>query len=87
MMDPRLVTPFLIAALVLWSLYRRTRRSFGRQTIHAGRLWLRIGILALVGGLVLVASVRDTRMLAALVAGLCTRALSTAGYESRVERR
>jgi hypothetical protein len=68
-MDPRIITPILITALVIWGLYRRARRFIGRQSLEPGRLWTRIAIFAVVGGLLVVSSTHDVRMLAALVAG------------------
>jgi hypothetical protein len=75
-MDPKLITPILIAALVAWGIVRRLRRSFGRQPVQPARIWLRIGILTLVGGLVAATSVtRGAQMLEALIAGLACGAL------------
>ena len=73
-MDPRLITPFLIAALVIWGLYRRARRFIGRQTLQPGRLWTRIVVFAVLGGLILVTA-RNPNMVAALLAGACCGAL------------
>ena len=58
-MDPKLVTPILIGALVVWSVLRRMRRSFGRQPVREARMVLRIVILTVVGGLIL-ATASDT---------------------------
>lgn len=69
-MDPRLVTPYLIAALVIWGVYRRMRRSFGRQRVRDARMWLRVGILAVVTALAAVSIARDIDVLGALVAGI-----------------
>jgi hypothetical protein len=75
-MDPKLITPVLIAALVAWGIVRRLRRSFGRQPVQPARIWVRVGILTLVGGLVAATSVtRGAQMLEALVAGLACGAL------------
>src|SRR6185437_16285144 len=74
-MDPRFITPVLIAALVIWGLYRRARRFIGRQTLQPGRLWSRIGFLAVVGALVLVFSARSQESLGALLAGACCGAV------------
>jgi hypothetical protein len=71
-MDPR-ITPYLIAALVAWGIYRRLRRSFGRQRVREGRMWIRIGILtALTAAIAASAIVRvhDLSVLAALTAGI-----------------
>lgn len=75
-MDPKLVTPILIAALLVWGIVRRVRRTFGRQPVQPGRIWFRIGILALAGGLVVATSVtRGPETLAALIAGLACGAV------------
>ena len=80
-MDPKLITPVLIAALVAWGIVRRLRRTFGRQPVQPGRIWLRIGLLTLVGGLIAVTSVmRGAGMLEALIGGLaCGAALAYVG--------
>jgi len=70
-MDPKLIAPILIAALVIWGIVRRLRRTFGRQPVQPARIWLRIGILTLAGGLIAATSVmRGAQLLEALVAGL-----------------
>lgn len=75
-MDPKLITPVLMAALVTWAVVRRLRRSFGRQPVQPARIWLRIGILTLAGGLIGATSVtRGPEMLEALIAGLACGAL------------
>ncbi len=80
-MDPKLIAPILIAALVVWGLVRRVRRSFGRQPVHPRRMGFRMGILTLVAALVVAASVtRGAQMLEALIAGLaCGVALAYVG--------
>ncbi|MGO9804986.1 MAG: hypothetical protein ACLPTM_11615 [Steroidobacteraceae bacterium] len=80
-MDPKLITPILFAALVVWGILRRVRRTFGRQPVQLGRTWLRIGMLTLVGGLVIATSVaRNAEALGALSAGLaCGAALAYLG--------
>lgn len=78
-MDPR-VTPYLVAALVVWGLYRRLRRSFGRQRVSEGRMWVRIGILTVFAVVAAVTTVRDLSVLAALFAGIaCGAALGYVG--------
>jgi hypothetical protein len=80
-MDPKLIAPILIAALVIWGIVRRLRRTFGRQPVQPARIWLRIGILMLAGGLIAATSVmRGAQMLEALAAGLaCGAALAYVG--------
>ena len=69
-MDPRLVTPYLIAAVVVWGLYRRMRRSFGRQRVRDAYMWLRIGILTVVAVLIGIATARNIDVLGALLGGI-----------------
>jgi hypothetical protein len=80
-MDPKLIAPILFAALLAWGIFRRVRRTFGRQPVHAGRIWLRIGMLTLVGGLVIATSAaRNPEALEALTVGLaCGAALAYVG--------
>jgi len=80
-MDPKLITPILIAALVVWAIVRRLRRTFGRQAVQPVRIWLRIGVLTLAGGLIAATSAtRGTEMLEALIGGLaCGAALAYVG--------
>lgn len=70
-MDPRVITPILIAALVIWGFYRRARRFIGRQPLQPGRLWTRIGIFAILGAIMLLVSARDMDLAAAMLAGAC----------------
>jgi hypothetical protein len=43
------IGPFLFAALVVFAVYRRLRRSFGRQELRPGRMMARIVLLTVVG--------------------------------------
>jgi hypothetical protein len=79
-MDPRLVTPYLITALVVWAVYRRMRRSFGRQRVQGKRMWIRIGFLTLITALIVATIARDVDVLGALAAGIvCGAALAYVG--------
>ena len=83
-MDPRLITPYLIAALVAWSLYRRARRMFGRQRVLEGRMWVRIGLLTVftvvVITLAIIGPAHDPTVLQGLIAGIgCGAALGYVG--------
>ncbi len=70
-MDPKLLTPILIAALVAWGVFRRVRRTFGRQPVHPRRMWFRMAVLALAGVIVFASSAaRSTGLLQAVVAGV-----------------
>lgn len=68
-MDPRLVTPVLLGAVLLWAVYRRVRRNFGRQAVNRTRLMWRAALLTVVGALILVGSARSPALLAALAGG------------------
>jgi len=74
-MDPRLLLPYVIAALVVWRVYRRMRRSFGRQRVQDGYMWVRIGIFSVLTILVISAIVRDLPVLAGMVAGIACGAV------------
>ena len=43
------IGPFLFAALIVFAIYRRFRRSFGRQVLRPGRMILRIVLITAVG--------------------------------------
>lgn len=74
------MTSVLIAAFLGWAIYRRARRSFGRQPLNVVRLRLRIGVLAVVGTLILVVSAASMNLLAALLGGIaCGAVLATVG--------
>jgi hypothetical protein len=68
-MDQHLITPFLFSALIMWMVYRRIRRNFGRQPVTVKRMWFRVGILSLVGLVMLYFSLRDLALLGALLGG------------------
>jgi len=68
-MDPRTVTPWLLTAFVIFMVYRRVRRNFGRQAVNEGRLKFRIGLLAVVGLVFLLGTALHPVLLGALVAG------------------
>jgi hypothetical protein len=79
--DPKIITPILFTALVVWALARRLRRSFGRQRVQPGRIWFRIVVFTLVGVLYVVTSaVSNTQALGAVVVGIvCGAALGYFG--------
>jgi hypothetical protein len=72
--DPRLLTPVLLGAVLLWAVYRRVRRNFGRQAVSRARLQWRVALLAVVGGLILLGSARSPALLAALAGGMAAGA-------------
>jgi len=69
-MDPKLVTPMLVAAFVAWAIYRRVRRNIGRQRVQPMRMRSRIVLLGVVGALALATSARNMELFAAMAAGI-----------------
>jgi len=69
-MDPKLIAPLITGVVLVWVLYRRLGRLFGRQALNATRLKVRAGILCVVGALLLWAVGRDIRLASALLAGV-----------------
>jgi hypothetical protein len=74
-MDPKIVSYALMAAFVCFAVYRRVRRSFGRQTIQESRLWLRIIIWTVLAVLIVSGSVRNPNAVVALLGGFAGGAL------------
>jgi hypothetical protein len=60
---------FLFAALVVFAIYRRFRRNFGRQQLRPGRMTLRIVLIAAVGCALLPMALRSAEYLWAELAG------------------
>ena len=63
------IGPFLIAALAVFIIYRRLRRSFGQQPLRRVRMQVRIVVLLIVGCLLLPVAWRSTQFLSAVLAG------------------
>ncbi len=79
-MDPHIITPILFAALIAWGIYRRMRRTFGRQRIDVNRIRVRIAIFAIIGALAVAGTVHGARTVGGLLAGIaCGSALATIG--------
>jgi hypothetical protein len=64
------IGPFLLAALVVFIIYRRFRRNFGRQLLSPGRMKYRMVVLAVIGCLLLSMTLRSGQYLAAIVGGV-----------------
>jgi hypothetical protein len=60
----------LLAAVVVWSVYLRLRRSFGKQRLRPVQLGFRIGLFLLIGCLLLSSVMRQTAYLESLGVGL-----------------
>jgi hypothetical protein len=74
-MNPQTLVPVLFAPLILFILYRRFRRNFGRQPIQPKRMGLRIGILAIVSAALLITALRDMALFGGGLAGLAVGAV------------
>lgn len=61
---------FLLAALLVFAVYRRLRRSFGQQPLQPVRMLMRIALLLIVGCLLLPAALRSAPSLYAMLAGV-----------------
>jgi hypothetical protein len=68
-MDPKLITPILMVAVVAWAIYRRVRRTIGRQPLQPKRMQVRMAILALAGVLTLAFSLRSFELAGSLAVG------------------
>jgi hypothetical protein len=64
------IGPFLIAALAVFIIYRRFRRSFGQQQLLPVRMQVRIVVLLIAGCLLLPVAWRSTEFLSAVLAGV-----------------
>jgi hypothetical protein len=64
------IGPFLLAALVVYGIYRRFRRSFGQQPLRPVRMYVRIGTLIVIGCLLLPTALRSGGLVAAALSGV-----------------
>jgi hypothetical protein len=64
------IGPFLVAALVMFGVYRRLRRSFGQQQLRPVRMKVRIATLLIIGALLLFSAVHSVQSVAAMLAGV-----------------
>jgi hypothetical protein len=64
------IGPFLLAALVVFAIYRRLRRSFGRQELRPKRMILRIVLLTVIFVALLPMAFRSGQFLGAELAGV-----------------
>ena len=74
-MHLKLIIPILIVAVVLWRIYMRTRRSFGRQRVQPRRMAVRIGLLGLFGVVLIALSAAVPWSVAGILAGAACGAL------------
>jgi hypothetical protein len=69
-MDQKQITWVLTIALVGFAIYRRVRRTIGRQPYQPGRMQVRMVVLGIIGAIALLFSFRDVEVGGAMVAGL-----------------
>jgi len=62
--------PLLIAALVVFGVYRRLRRNLGQQLLQPIRMQVRIVLLLIIGCLLLPVALRSMALMSALLAGV-----------------
>jgi hypothetical protein len=70
MPEKELLSAIAVGGLLLFAVYRRIRRNFGRQRLQPARMILRIIILVLVGSLSMLAALHSPASLGAAAAGL-----------------
>jgi hypothetical protein len=63
------IGPFLVAALVMFAVYRRLRRNFGQQLLRPVRMKVRIATLLIIGSLLLFSTGHSLQFVAAALAG------------------
>jgi hypothetical protein len=63
------IGPFLLAALVVFVVYRRFRRNFGEQPLHPVRMRVRSVVLLLIGCFLLPTALRSAAFATALLGG------------------
>jgi hypothetical protein len=63
------IGPFLVAALVMFGVYRRLRRSFGQQPLRPVRMKVRIAMLLIIGALLLIGAGHSVQFIVAVLAG------------------
>ena len=63
------IGPFLFAALVVFAIYRRLRRSFGRQPLRPARMTVRMVLLTVLVCVLMPAALRSAQFLTAEVTG------------------
>ena len=73
-MDPKIITPIFMVAVVAFAIFRRVRRTIGRQPLQPKRMQARMFVLGLVGIVSLAFSFRDIELAGSLLAGVAAGA-------------
>src|SRR5450432_3831284 len=63
------IWPYAIAGVAVLLIYRRFRRSFGRQPLRPVRMWIRIAVLILLACSLLPSAIKSGQFLLAELAG------------------
>ena len=66
---------YVLVALIVFAVYRRLRRSFGRQKLRPGLIALRIALLAFLGAVLAPMALRSAAFAAAAFTGLASGVL------------
>lgn len=69
-MSPNILVPVVVAPLIVWRLYARMRRNFGRQPIQPRRMWTRVAVLSVVTVLFSLEGLRGPSLAEGLAAGV-----------------
>ncbi len=69
-MDQKQITLVVTIALVGFAIYRRVRRTIGRQPFQPRRMQTRMIVLGIVGAIALAFSIRNIEVAGAMLAGL-----------------
>src|SRR5450755_4872823 len=68
--QPSIIAIVGIAALIAWRIYRRVRRSIGRQRLHPVRPWLTVTLFPLLVAMLLLGSLFHPTSALSLVGGI-----------------
>jgi hypothetical protein len=68
-MAPTALLPALVVPLILFGLYRRLRRTFGRQPIQRKRMMVRIGLMCVALFFIVAPALHSTDLLLSAVGG------------------
>jgi hypothetical protein len=68
-LNPSLIVPVGVGALVLWRFYWRVRRMVGRQHLSNVRPWITVCVFPVITAFLVAASIAQPMLLATLAAG------------------
>ena len=69
-MDPHALTPLAFAALLIWVMYRRVRRSFGPQPVRRRALMFRAGLFTVLAALILTFAPHSPKLIGSILGGI-----------------